>query len=50
MKEILIEVSVQVDDDEFDTDAKQTEKEIQIRRVIENIDPSIGIFQVENFQ
>ena len=50
MQELLIEVTVQVDDDEVDTRAKRIQKEKQIRRVIEDIDPSVGIFQVESIQ
>lgn len=50
MKEYLLEVSVKVDDDEIEPFTRLVEKEKQIRRAIEGLDPSIGIFQVENFQ
>lgn len=50
MKELLIEVTAQVDDDEVDTRDKQIAKEKQIRRAIEDLDPSIGIFIVESIQ
>jgi hypothetical protein len=50
MIEFLLEVTVQVDEDELNTEEDHVKKERQIRRAIESIDPSIGIFQVENFQ
>lgn len=48
--EYLLEVTVQVNPDEVDTEEKKVEREKLIRRAIENIDASIGVFQVENFQ
>ena len=43
MKVYLVEVEVRVDDDEDSKDKRQ-----EITRAIENLDPSIGIFTVEN--
>lgn len=48
--EFLLDVTVMVDADEVETEQQRTDKEKEIRRAIESIDPSIGIFQVENFQ
>lgn len=45
MKEILIEVVATIDDDE---DTKKKIKEI--RRTIEEIDPSVAVFEVQNIQ
>jgi hypothetical protein len=50
MKEFLLEVTVDVDDDEIDTRDKCIAKERQIRKAIEGIDPSVGIFLVESIQ
>lgn len=47
--EFLVEVTVSVDPDEVDTPDKLFEKEKQVRRVIESIDPGIGIFEVTSF-
>lgn len=47
-KEILLEVTVMVDPEEVATEEMSVKKEKDIRRAIESIDPSIGIFQVEN--
>jgi len=49
-KEFIVEISVIVDAEEVDTEQKMTQKEMEIRRAIENLDCSIGVFQVENFQ
>lgn len=47
--EFLIEVTITVDDDEVDTKEKRDAKEKQIRKTIESIDPSIGVFEVQNW-
>jgi hypothetical protein len=47
-KEYSLEVTVEVDNDEVDTAEKELRKEKQIREAIEGLDPSIGIFIVEN--
>lgn len=48
--EFLVEITVSVDHDEVDTEEKLADKKQEIRRVIESLDPSIGIFQVESLQ
>ncbi len=47
-QELLFEVSVTVDDDEMSTEELQIKKEREIRRAIESLDCSVGIFVVEN--
>ena len=46
--EFLLDVTVQVDADEVDTKEKLIARKKEIRRAIEDLDPSIGIFQVES--
>jgi len=46
MKTFLLEVLVTCDSDEVDTHEKSVQKEKEIRRAIENLDPAIGIFEV----
>lgn len=49
MREILLEVTVVVDDDEVDTQEGRARKEKQIREAIESLDPSIGVFNLESY-
>jgi len=46
--ELLLEVTVTIDEDEVDTTEKLRKKKNEVRKVIESIDPYIGIFTVEN--
>lgn len=48
--EYLVEVTVSVDRSEVDTVEDQIAKECEIRDAIQNLDPSIGVFQVERIQ
>ena len=43
--EYLVEVVVRIDEDEIDD-----ETETKIRRAIESLDPSVGVFEVNSIQ
>lgn len=49
MKTYTLEITVDVDDDEVTDRDSEMHKRKQIRQAIEGIDPSVGVFTIENF-